>query len=160
MAKIGSFWQVYSILPIQFVLTFAFDRAALYGNNTLSFLVLWTEKRKVLVLQKTCFKVKELKTCQHATSVTIIQVGVPTCQKAYQFFNYFSEEFFNLRIFQLCLTFANFKNIWAILENLPCEKKDLNLSIRKILLRKNLVSLEFLTSLSTGHVGLTGELFG
>ena len=34
------------------------------------------------------------------------------------------------------------------------------LSIRKILLRKNLVSLEFLTSLSTGHVGLTGELFG
>ena len=40
------------------------------------------------------------------------------------------------------------------------EKKDLNLSIRKILLRKNLVSLEFLTSPSTGHVGLTGELFG
>ena len=37
----------------------------------------------------------------------IFQIGVPTCQKACQFFNYFSKE----KIFKLYLTFANFKNI-------------------------------------------------
>ena len=60
------------------------------------------------------------------------------CQKAYQFFNYFSKEFFKFWVFQLCSTFANFKNIWAILENLSSETKNLNFNICKISLRKNL----------------------
>ena len=41
-------------------------------------------------------------------SVSIFQLCLP---KAYQFFNYFSKEFFNFWIFQLQLTFVNFKNI-------------------------------------------------
>ena len=54
------------------------------------------------------------------------------CQKVYQFFNYFPKEFFNFWIFQFCLTFANFKNIWAILENFSRETKNLNNDIWKI----------------------------
>ena len=48
--------------------TLACDSQVLYGNVALSFVVLWTKKqyssflRKVLVFQKTCFKVKVLKT--------------------------------------------------------------------------------------------------
>ena len=42
-------------------------------------------------------------------------------QKVDQFFSYFSKEFFYSWIFQLCLTFANFRNIWAIVENLSYE---------------------------------------
>ena len=38
-------------------------------------------------------------------------------------FQIFSKEFFILLIFQLCLTFSNFKNIWAILENLKEHSK-------------------------------------
>ena len=53
---------------IQFVLTLAFDMALLYENVALLFVVIRTKKwyssflRKVLVFQKTCFKVKFLKT--------------------------------------------------------------------------------------------------
>ena len=81
--------------------------------------------------------------CQHAKSVptfhfyvptcqrrAIFQICVPTCQKACQFFNYFSKE----KIFQLWLTFANFKNIWVILENSSRETKNLNFDICLFLL--------------------------
>ena len=66
--------------------------------------------------------------CQRAKGVQIF------CQ----FFNCFSKEFFNFSIFQSCLPFENFKNIWAILENLSCGTKSLNFDICKISLRKNL----------------------
>ena len=56
-------------------------------------------------------------------------------QKAYQFFNYFSNKFFNFSIFQSCSPFANFKNIWAILENLSRETENFNFDICKISLR-------------------------
>ena len=46
--------------------------------------------------------------------------------KAYQLFNYFSKEFLNFWIFQLCSIFANFKNIWVIPENLSSETKNVN----------------------------------
>ena len=81
-------------------------------------------------------------------------------QKTYQFFNYFLKEFFNFWIFQSCSPFANFKNIWAILENLSRETKNLNFDICKISLRKNLVKLKPLTSFSIEHVGLTEQLLG
>ena len=61
-------------------------------------------------------------TCQRRA---IFQIGVPTCQKACQFFNYFSIE----KMFQLWLTFANFKNTWVILENLSREAKNLKQNI-------------------------------
>ena len=48
----------------------------------------------------------------------------------------------------VCSVFANFKNIWAILGNLSRETKISNFGICKILLRKNLVHLKPLTSLS------------
>ena len=54
-----------------------------------------------------------------------------SCQKAYQFFNYFSKESFNFWIFQICLTFANFKNIWAVLETSSRETKNLNFDFCK-----------------------------
>ena len=49
------------LLPIQFVVTLAFDRAVLYGNVALLFVVLWTKwyssfLRKVFAFQKTYFK--------------------------------------------------------------------------------------------------------
>ena len=57
---------------------------------------------------------------------------------ASQFFNYFSEEFFNFLIFQLCSTIqklisnnSNFKNIWAILETLTCEAKNSHFAIQQ-----------------------------
>ena len=106
-------------------------------------------------------------TCQRAnkrTNVQIFQLGVPTfqkereffnfiCQKAYQFFNYFW-------IFQLCLTFANLKNIWAVLENLSRETKNLNFQFSKISLRKDLMNLEALMQFLTEHIRLTEQLFG
>ena len=58
---------------------------------------------------------------------------------------------------QLCSRFANFKNIWAILENLSRETKNLNFGICKLSLRKNL--LKSLTSFSMEHVRLTEQLF-
>ena len=82
------------------------------------------------------------------------------CQKAYQFFNYFSKEFFNFWIFQSCSPFANVKNIWAILENLSHQTKNLNFVICKISLRKNLINLKPLMLFSIEHMGLTKQLFG
>ena len=49
-------------------------------------------------------------------------------------------------------TFANFDNIWIILENLSCD-------ISKTSLRKNFINLKLLTSFSMRHVGLTEQLF-
>ena len=54
-------------LPFNLFSTLAFGRVVLYGNVSLSFVELWTKKwsssflRKVLVFQKSCFKVKVLK---------------------------------------------------------------------------------------------------
>ena len=47
------------------------------------------------------------------------------CKKPYQFFKCFSKEFSNFWIFQPCLTFAYFINIWVILENLSREARNL-----------------------------------
>ena len=60
----------------------------------------------------------------------------------------------NFLIFQSCLTFANFKNIWAILENLSRDIKNLNFDICKLSLSTNLINLKLLTSFSLEHVGL------
>ena len=103
--------------------------------------------------------------CQKCAKYSIWRVSLPkgcqffkfACQKTFQFFNYFSKEFFSFSIFQLCSTFANFKNIWAILENLSRETKNLNFGICKISLSKNL--RKPLTSFSMEHVRLTKQLF-
>ena len=85
-------------------------------------------------------------TCQRRA---IFQICVPTCQKAWQFFNYFSKE----KIFQLWLTFANFKNISVILENLSRETKNLNFDICLFLLTcYKLVSLLLLIMHTTNLV--------
>ena len=76
-------------------------------------------------------------TRQRCANYSIWRANVPkacqsfnfVCQKAYHLFNYFSKEFFNFWIFQSCLPFENFKNIWAILENLSRETKNLNFDI-------------------------------
>ena len=59
--------MVHFVFTIQFILTFASDRAVLYGNKAFSILVLSTKKRyssflkKGFVFKKICFKVKVLK---------------------------------------------------------------------------------------------------
>ena len=64
------------LLPTQFVLTLAFDMAVLYGNAALSFVAVWTKKtvlqflRKVLVFEKTCFKLTYWKRSKSAVIVT------------------------------------------------------------------------------------------
>ena len=96
-------------------------------------------------------------TCRRCANYSTWRANVPkvyqsfnfVCQKAYQFFNYFSKNFFNFWIFQLCSPFANFKNIWAIVESR--EAKSLSFDICKISLRKNLVNLKPLTSFSVEH---------
>ena len=116
--------------------------------------------------------------CKTRASFSFLRVNVPhtchkrgnvrmlcqlfnfACQRVYQFFNYFSKEFFNFWIFRLCSTFSNFKNICAILENLSRETKNSNFDICKISLRKNLANLKHLTLFSMGHVGLRERLFG
>ena len=79
-------------------------------------------------------------TCQKRANILFLRANVPKtchfsnwcakCQKVCQFFNYFSKE----KIFQLWLTLANFQNIWAILENLSRETKNLNFDICLFLL--------------------------
>ena len=95
--------------------------------------------------------------CQYAKGETIFQLCL---SKGVPIFQLFFKIIFQFWIFQLCWTFANFKNIWAIIENLSCETKNLNFDICKISSRKNLVSLTPLTSFSMEHVGLTEQLFG
>ena len=109
-----------------------------------------------------CAKVPKCQTRanKRANVPKVCQIFNFTCQKACQFFTYFPKKFFNFWNFQLCSTFANFKNIWAILENLSRETKNSNFDICKISLRKNLVNLTPLTSFSMEHVGLTEQLFG
>ena len=72
-------------------------------------------------------------TCQRAKSVSIIELGVPTCEKnRVPIFQLRLPEgvpvfqlFFNFSIFELFLI-ANFKAIWAILENSSRLTKNLN----------------------------------
>ena len=99
--------------------------------------------------------------CQRA-DVPILQLGVPTCQRRANFstlpksvptFPLLFKKIFNLWIFQLCLTFANFKNIWAIPENLSREIKNLNLDMSKILRKCKIIFfavevLKFLSKIS------------
>ena len=62
VAKLRSLWKVHFVLTIQFVLTF--NKTVLYENVTLSMTLLSTKQRytrflkMVLILHKTCFKVK------------------------------------------------------------------------------------------------------
>ena len=68
-----------------------------------------------------------------------------------QFLTIFQDKIlFNFRIFQLCLTFANFKNIWRKLKNLSRERENLNFDICEISLKKckvNFVVVEVVTVL-------------
>ena len=81
---------------------------------------------------------------QRAKAASIFQLGLPACQRRANYsiwrakkpkgvpvFQLFFKRkyFFNFKIFQSWLTFANFKNIWAILENLSHETKNLNFDI-------------------------------
>ena len=59
--------------------------------------------------------------------------------------NFSSFDFFN---------YANFKNIWAILEKLSCKTNNLNFDICKISLKKNLINLKPLTLFLMENVGL------
>ena len=44
--KVRSFWKAHYVLPIQFILKFALDRAALYENVVrMKFALRWTKKR-------------------------------------------------------------------------------------------------------------------
>ena len=82
-------------------------------------------------------------TCQTHANFSFVRVSVltsvPACQrcvnysiwlanmlKGCHFFKYFSKEFFDFWILQLRSTFSNFKNIWAILENLFRKTKQKN----------------------------------
>ena len=113
------------------------------------------EFAKSRAIRAMCASVVYVPTCQTHANLSFLRanvpINVPTCQrcadystwrtnvpKAYQFFNYFSKELSNFWIFQLCSIFANFKNIWAILQNLSWKTKNLNFDICKISLRKNL----------------------
>ena len=96
-------------------------------------------------------------TCQRVKGLPFIQFGVPTCQRGANFLTIVQKNFW---IFQLCSTFASFKNIWAILETLSRKAKNLDFDICQVSLRKNLVNLKPLTSFSLEHVGLTEQLFG
>ena len=81
-----------------------------------------------------------LRTCQKYANISFLHAKVPkTCHfpnwrdsvpKDVPIFNYFSKE----KIFQLWLTFANFKNICAFRENLSRETKNVNFNICLFLL--------------------------
>ena len=112
-------------------------------------------------------------TCERAKGMPIIQLGLPACQRRANFltwranlskgvsiFQLFFKRNFNFWISQLCLTFTNFNNIWAILPSLSRETKKINFDTCKISLRKNLINLKALTSFSMEYVGLTEQIFG
>ena len=60
-------------------------------------------------------------TCQRAKNVLFFKLACQRTNRRANFFNYFSKE----TMFQVWLTFANFKNTWAILENLSRETENL-----------------------------------
>ena len=64
-------------------------------------------------------------TCQRAKDVPFFKLA---CQRAKRRAN-FSTIFQKKKMFQLWLTFANFNNIWAILNNLSRETKNLKQKI-------------------------------
>ena len=66
-------------------------------------------------------------------NVSIFQLNLP---KGVPTFQLFSKTIFQFWNFQLRLTFTNLKNIWAILENLSGEIKNLSFDICKIELKK------------------------
>ena len=72
----------------------------------------------------TCQRCANFKTCR-VNVRKACQVFNFACQKAYQFFNYFSDEFLNFWIYQSWSVFANLKNIWPILEKLSCQTQNL-----------------------------------
>ena len=94
MEKLRSFCKINFVLPILFVLTLVFDKAVLYGNVAFPIIVRSSKKhcssflKKDLVSQKTCFKVKEiktlkitsdyhLKTCRSLERRTILKIPSP-----------------------------------------------------------------------------------
>ena len=72
----------------------------------------------------TCQRCANFKTCR-VNVRKACQVFNFACQKAYQFFNYFSDEFLNFWIYQSWSVFVNLKNIWPILEKLSCQTQNL-----------------------------------
>ena len=70
-------------------------------------------------------------TCQGCANCSTWRANMPkACQffnfayyKTYKCSNYFSKEFFNSWIFQLWLTFANFKNTWETNREKPYQPK-------------------------------------
>ena len=85
LEKRHSFRKVNFVLPILFALTSVFSKAVLYGNVALSIIVLSSKKhcssllKKDLVFQKTCFKVKVIKTLK-----ILSESHVKTCQSLEQ----------------------------------------------------------------------------
>ena len=107
-------------------------------------------------------------TCQHANKRANMpkacQLLNLVCQRTkrganFSSFSTFLKKFLNFWIFQLCITLANFKKIWTILENLSCETNNLNFDICEISFNKNLMNLKTLMLFSIEHVGLTKQLF-
>ena len=74
--------------------------------------------------------------CQHVKEVPIFQIRLPKGVAIFQIFFKIIFQFLNFSIMlNIC---ANFKNIWAILENFA-KQKNLNFGICQISLRKNLL---------------------
>ena len=65
-------------------------------------------------------------TCQRTNAQKVWQFFNLACQHAKDVLIFQKKIFFNFSVFKLWLTFANFKNIWAILEYLSRETKNLN----------------------------------
>ena len=102
-------------------------------------------------------------TCQRCVNYSIWLANVPKgcyfqirLPKGVPNFQLFFNRIFQFLNFSIMLN-PNFKKIWAILENLSRETKNLNSGICKISLRKNVP--KSLTSFSVEHVGLTEQLF-
>ena len=91
--------------------------------------------------------------------VPIFQLYLPKCVPVFQLFFKGIFQFLNFSV-TLNICIANFKYIWAILENLSREIENLNFDICKISLSKNLINLKPLTSFSMEHIGLTEQLLG
>ena len=81
-------------------------------------------KIKIYLHWENLWRVQNFESWGHA------QIFNQSAKKCANFSTIFQKKiFFNFSVFQLWLTFAKFKNIWAILENLSCGTKNLNFDI-------------------------------
>ena len=135
VSKLGLWWD--SFIRSRKCMSLKLKKGVMSLLNRVSCVLVWSKcqgsnvPKACQLLIFTCQRAKAMSTCQKACQ--FFSFG---SKMAFQLFNCFSKEFFNFWIFQLCLTFAYFKNIWAILENLSGETKNLNLYICKISSRK------------------------